>query len=177
MSRIFGAIRQNGYVVRDIEVAMRHWAEVIGVGPWFYAERIPLLDYQYKGKPGVLECAVALTNSGPLQVELVQPRTAGPSLFHDFLAAGHEGLQHIAYWTETFDADRARALALGYKIGQEGSTGKYGPFAYFLTEAHPGTVVELSSVVGLKKKLFDHIAAAARGWDGRDPIRAFPKLD
>ena len=36
MSRIFGAIRQNGYVVRDIESAMQHWVEAIGVGPWFH---------------------------------------------------------------------------------------------------------------------------------------------
>ncbi len=36
MSRIFGAIRQNGYVVRDIEAALDHWIKVIGVGPFFY---------------------------------------------------------------------------------------------------------------------------------------------
>ena len=32
MSRIFGPVRQNGYVVRDIEKAMTHWVEVMGVG-------------------------------------------------------------------------------------------------------------------------------------------------
>ena len=36
MSRIFGPVRQNGYVVRDIEKAMTHWVEVMGVGPWYY---------------------------------------------------------------------------------------------------------------------------------------------
>jgi len=25
MSRFFGKVRQNGYVVRDIESALRHW--------------------------------------------------------------------------------------------------------------------------------------------------------
>ena len=38
MSRLFGPMRQVGIVVRDIEKAMHHWAEVCGVGPWFYAE-------------------------------------------------------------------------------------------------------------------------------------------
>jgi hypothetical protein len=28
MSRIFGAMTQNGYVVRDIEAAMRHWLQL-----------------------------------------------------------------------------------------------------------------------------------------------------
>ncbi len=30
MSRVFGEIRQNGYVVRDIEAALRHWTETLG---------------------------------------------------------------------------------------------------------------------------------------------------
>ncbi len=33
MSRLFGPIRQNGYVVRDIEAAMAHWIDVLQVGP------------------------------------------------------------------------------------------------------------------------------------------------
>ena len=42
MSRLLGEIRQNGYVVRDVEAAMRHWSEVLGVGPFFYFERVPI---------------------------------------------------------------------------------------------------------------------------------------
>ena len=41
MSRLFGPMRQIGYVVRDIEKAMRHWVEVNRVGPWFYAGATP----------------------------------------------------------------------------------------------------------------------------------------
>ena len=44
MSRLFGPMRQVGIVVRDIEKAMRHWVEVCGVGPWFYAEQLPPLQ-------------------------------------------------------------------------------------------------------------------------------------
>jgi hypothetical protein len=46
MSRIFGEIFQNGYVVRDIQAAMRHWIEVLGMGPWFYIERLSCTDFQ-----------------------------------------------------------------------------------------------------------------------------------
>lgn len=49
MSRMFGAVTENGYVVRDIAAAMRHWIEVIGVGPWFYVERAPIEDFRYQG--------------------------------------------------------------------------------------------------------------------------------
>ena len=89
---------------------------------------------------------------------------------------GFEGLQHIAYWTEHYSRDRERLLEMGYKIGHEGKTGQYGPFCYFLTEDHPGTVTEISDISGPKKQLFDAIAAAADGWDGRDPIRGFDAL-
>jgi hypothetical protein len=51
MSRLFGGVMQNGYVVRDIEAAMRHWIDVLGVGPWFYIDHLPVADFQYKGQP------------------------------------------------------------------------------------------------------------------------------
>lgn len=172
MSRIFGEIRQNGYVVRDVEAAMRHWIEVLGVGPWFYFERAPITDFRYHGEPSGAQVSIALANSGPLQLELIQQRNDAPSMYRDFLAAGREGLQHVAYWTEAFDAELARATGRGFRIGHSGcSGGANGRFVYFETEGHPGTVVELSEVSGPKGAFFAHVREAARGWDGADAIR------
>ena len=42
LSRIFGAVCQNGYVVRDIRAAMDHWVNVMGVGPWYYIDRVKI---------------------------------------------------------------------------------------------------------------------------------------
>jgi len=172
VSRIFGAVRQNGYVVRDIEAALRHWTEVLGVGPFFYFERAPLDDFRYRGEPSPLEVSIALANSGPLQIELIQQRNDAPSTYRDFLAAGREGLQHVAYWTTSFDADLARIRARGIEVAQSGQVGgPSGRFVYLATETHPGTMVELSEVSGSKGRFFEHIAELARGWDGSDPIR------
>lgn len=177
MSRIFGkTVTQNGYVVRDIEAAMKHWIEVLGVGPWFYMENIPVEDFRYKGEPSPMEFAVALANSGDFQLELIMQLNDAPSLYKDFLDAGHEGLQHIAYWTETMDADLERILGAGYEIGQSGHVGENGRFVYFLTEGHPGTVIELSEVSGRKGQFFKKIKAAAQDWDGSDPIRTIATL-
>lgn len=52
--------------------------------------------------------SIALANSGPLQIELIQQRNDAPSMYRDFLAEGHEGLQYVAYWTEDFDRDFER---------------------------------------------------------------------
>ncbi|GIX48555.1 MAG: glyoxalase [Candidatus Tectimicrobiota bacterium] len=171
MSRLFGPVRQNGYVVRDIEAAMRHWSEVLGVGPWFYVEHLPLTDFRYRGQPSPVDISLALANSGDLQIELIQPRNDAPSMYRDFLAAGHEGLQHLGYGTTQFEADLARLQAAGYVVGQSGSVAGRGPFVYLLTEAHPGTVVELFDLSGARARIFARIAEAARHWDGRDPIR------
>lgn len=172
MSRVFGEIRQNGYVVRDIEAAMKHWVEVLGVGPWFYFERAPITEFRYFGEASDAAVSIALANSGPLQLELIQTRNDAPSMYRDFLAAGREGLQHVAYWTESFDADLARLAARGLRVGQSGCAGGAdGRFVYFATEAHPGTVVEVSEVSGPKGRFFAHIRETARNWDKSEPIR------
>ena len=92
MSRLFGDIRQNGYVVRDIERAMRHWTETLGVGPFFYIEKVPVRNFRYRGAPSDLDMSVALANTGALQIELIQQRNDAPSMYRDFLARGPEGL-------------------------------------------------------------------------------------
>lgn len=172
MSRLFGAIRQNGYVVRDVRAAMDHWINVIGVGPWFYFERVKIDYFRHRGQPSNLEMSVALANSGDVQIELIQQRNDAPSMYKEFLASGREGLQHVAYWTKEYQAVYDRALSLGYKVGHEGQIGgEQGRFTYFDTELHQGTVIELSDVSGLKGWFFEQVREAAIGWDGTDPIR------
>ena len=78
MSRIFGEMRQIGIVVKDIDNAMKHWVEVCGVGPWFYAEQLPLDEFRYKGRPYDLKVSIALANSGDVQIELIQQRNDVP---------------------------------------------------------------------------------------------------
>jgi len=172
MSGIFGTVRQNGYVVRDIRAAMDHWVNVLRIGPWFYFDRVKTDYFRYRGKDSNLEMSAALANSGELQIELIQQRNEAPSMYQEFLDAGREGLQHIAYWTKDFQALYDRALSLGYKVGQEGQIGgERGRFCYFDTEGHPGTVIEISDISGGKGRFFERIRTAAIDWDGSDPIR------
>jgi Glyoxalase/Bleomycin resistance protein/Dioxygenase superfamily len=171
MSLLFGPLRQMGYVVRDIEGAMRHWIDVCGVGPWFYAERLPLTAFSYRGaRHDGIHLSVALANSGDVQLELIQQRCETPSMGRDFLAAGHEGLQHWSSWPEDYDLLYQRALANGYVIGQEGDSPR-GRFVYFADEGHPGTVIEMAELTPARRRIFDQIREAARDWDGTDPIR------
>lgn len=176
MSRFFGEIRQLGYVVKDIEAAMKYWSETLGVGPWFYNPKVPIKNYSYKGDAYEPHNSVALANSGFVQVELIQTRNDVPSMYRDFLQTGNTGLQHVAYWTKNYDADLKRLIEQGFNPVMQGEVGENGRFVYFDTEYHPGTVIELSEVAGPKGRLFDLIRNASEQWDGTDPIRSFPDL-
>lgn len=171
MSRHFGNIAQIGYVVRDIHAAMDHWV-ASGVGPWFFIEEVKTDYFRYRGVDSPMRMSVALANSGDVQLELIQVTNDAPSMYRDFLDSGHEGAQHVAYWTTDFQTLLDDTLARGYRIGQEGSIGgPQGRFAYFEHEDVPGTVIEISDVSGPKGKTFARIREAARTWDGTDPIR------
>ena len=180
MSRFLGEIRQLGYVVRDIEAAMSYWHQELGVGPWYYNPKVPIVNYRYRGRDYEVHNSVALANSGPMQVELIQTRNDAPSMYRDFLQTGQTGLQHIAYWTQDYDADLARLRERGFEVVMSGEVGLRGRFCYFDVPdhpgAHPGSVIELSEVAGPKGRMFDLIRASSQGWDGSDPIRPFPDL-
>lgn len=170
MSRIFGSVCQNGYVVRDIRAAMDHWVNVMGVGPWFYVERGRPKEFRHRGQDSAIEVSIALANSGDLQIELIQQLNDAPSMYKEFLDSGREGLHHMSYWTTDYDGLYQRAISLGCKVGDEGA-GPRGRFAYFDTEFHPGTVIEISDVSVGKAEHFARIRQAAADWDGSEPIR------
>jgi hypothetical protein len=171
MSRIFGNIAQIGYVVRDIDAAMKHWV-ALGVGPWFYTDRVETDYFRYRGVESEMQMSVALANSGDVQLELIQQRNDAPSMYMDFLNSGHEGAQHIAYWPDDFRKLYDEVLAVGFVVAQEGCIGgAHGRFVYLDTEQEQGTVIEISDTSGPKGQFFTYIREVSADWDGCNPIR------
>ena len=113
---------------------------------------------------------MALANSGDVQLELIQQRCKTPSLYWDFLNAGHEGMQHWSSWPVNYHEIREQALRSGWQVGQEGDSPR-GPFIYFLNEGHPGTIIEMAEATPTRMRIFDAVREAAKNWDGSDPIR------
>ena len=177
MSRIFGPIRQSGYVVRDIDSRMRFMAEVVGIGPWFVAREIRIPVCVYRGRPIDLVMHAALANSGSHQIELIQQVSPGSSLYTEWLDRYPDGgpLQHVSSWAPDFDATIARATAAGWVMVHEGRSG-YGPFGYLEHPTDPQTIFEVAEYNPARQSVFEQIAEAARDWDGADPIReSWPK--
>jgi hypothetical protein len=172
MSQMFGTIRQTAYIVRDIDRAMNYWLNVMGVGPFYYLQNHSSAGAQYRGRPTDMCISLAFAQSGPIQIELIQQHNDAPSLFRDFLASGREGLQHLAFWTENFDADLARYRDAGFEIVQTAGLG--GPNnrnAFIIRNEDDPLAIEISEISGSKGKFFQEIADAASGWDGSEPIR------
>ena len=177
MSTLFGPITQVAYVVKDLEATMHDMVKQ-GIGPFFYTENRVLDDFRYRGTDSKVEMACALGNSGSMQIELIQQLNDAPSMFKDFIDAGHEGVQHVAYWTDDYQALLDHALSIGYVVGQEGIFGapepyQPAPFCYFEPPV-PGPAIELADTSGMLGPFFTMIRDAAQGWDGSDPIRPMP---
>ena len=104
MSALFGKPCQNGYVVRDIDSALKFWTEVLHVGPFFYVPDVKVDWFRYRGVDSRCKMSIALANSGDLQIELIQQRNDAPSMYLDFLRDHGEGMQHMSYWSTDYQS-------------------------------------------------------------------------
>ena len=140
---------QVAYVVRDLDAAVRLWADQIGVGPWsVYTLQPPSLKNCYfRGESADFALRHALAWSGNVQFELVEP-LHGPSIFKEQLESTGEGLNHVGVVVQDHPAAVADFIARGFMplqgaegFGVEGD----GAFAYFQPPDSDGIIVELIS--------------------------------
>lgn len=163
-------IDQLGFVVPDLEKAIKGWLE-LGVGPWFTMGGAVLEDSEYQGKVSVPKIDVALGQSGHLGLELIQPANDESSSYRDFLSAGRQGIQHFGYFAEDFDTAIAAAEAEGQKVLQKGSWGGVHFVYYEMTELI-GSQTELIELNDTSREMFAKIREGADAWDGKtDPVR------
>lgn len=136
---------QVAYVVEDLDASVRHWADVLGVGPWSVWTLTPENTHEtvYAGEPAAFAFRHALAWSDGVQFELVQP-LEGPSIFADQLADGGAGLNHVGRLVDDHAAESAALVASGYTPLQSARFGASadGRFAYFGSPLD-GAIVEL----------------------------------
>jgi len=162
---------QNAWVVDDVEAACMKWVNEMGVGPFFvteYADQFS--DMTYRGEPAQLSMLVAIAQAGPVQIELIQP-TVERCAYRDSVPAGAMGFHHMCVWTHDIQADTAHFAGLGYEAANLGRVGDI-EFAYYDTRPLMGCMLEVVTQSPGIVERFAAIAAAARDWDGREPIRS-----
>lgn len=136
---------QTAFAVSDLHSSVRHWADVLGVGPWSVYTMGPevLNEMTYGGEPATFGFRHALAWSGQVQFELVEP-LEGPSIFADQLASRGPGLNHVGRIARDHRAESTALIAAGYIPVQSARFGKSrdGRFAYFAAP-NDGMIVEL----------------------------------
>ncbi|WP_018501204.1 VOC family protein [Parafrankia discariae] len=166
-----GVARQIGYIVRDIDEAIASWLS-LGVGPWYVLRQHPQAGL-FRGEECEVTMSVAFSNTGDLQVELIQQHGDAPSIYTEFLDSGKEGFHQLAWWAPDFEATIAAIEAAGWPIvwtggGEDGAT----RYAYFEPPAGPATIIEIMELTPATEGMAKFVRAAAEGWDGTDPVRA-----
>jgi catechol 2,3-dioxygenase-like lactoylglutathione lyase family enzyme len=162
---------QNGYVVRDVNRALDHWTRVMGVGPFFLIENPQFSELWYAGRPTKVEFTMALAQWGDTQIELIHQTNDAESPYRDFTRAGHLGLHHLAVLSSSLEQDLDAMCPFGVERIYWGATDAGFRFAYINSDAHPGAMIELIEIGPAATALFAMVKAAARDWDGRDPVR------
>jgi len=172
MSRLFGPISHFGYAVVDIHVAMEHWTQNLGVGPFLFAPHVEMADFEYRGQRGNPAVAIATASAGSVEIELVQPLDDSPSAYLDFVRQHGSGQQHIGFHSTAMDEHLALAAANGWTVLQRTSSGGARSVHFDTAGDFAGTVVQLSETTPAKLAKAALQAELAAQWDGSDPIRA-----
>jgi Glyoxalase/Bleomycin resistance protein/Dioxygenase superfamily len=165
-----GPIRQNGYVVEDLDGAVEAWLQV-GVGPWLLLRDLTQTGSVYRGRPAEPVVSIAFANSGDLQVELIEQRDDSPSIYREFLDAGRQGLHHLAWWVDDFPAASRAAQGAAWPLVHSGNVGGMAEFAYYDLQAVTSTIVEVMELTDATRWLASTVAQASLDWDGSDPVR------
>ena len=164
------AVMQNGFVVDNWREAALHWAEHLGVGPFFVVEHVAFAECRYRGEPTEIDMSVAIAYAGGFQVELVEQHNDAPSIYRDFLADNAPGLQHVGALTRDLDQALDRN-GLRNRVVQDGVTAAGQRFAYVDTVLHNGTMLEIIETDAAMRRGFEYMEKAAADWDGTEPIR------
>jgi hypothetical protein len=162
-----GPVRQIGYVVTDLDAAIAD-ALAVGIGPWFTVRDMPQEDVAYRGAPCRPVLSLAFANSGDMQVEIIQQTGGTPSIYTEFIEAGGDGYNQLAWWVDDFAAMEARADAAGWTQVYGGDAGG-ARFAYYETAGKLATIVEVMEMTGTTKWMTDTVREAAESWDPTDP--------
>ena len=171
-----GTIGQVAFVTSDLRQSMWHFARVLGIGPWFFEPRLSFKEATYCGRATGMEIAAGIANNGAMQFELIEQLDREPSVYLDLLDRDplHESFHHLCLWADDYPGKLRDAEARGYGLIQTMISG-LGAAAYLTHPLTPHIALEVVEANARRKQLRANVAAAAAGWDGRDPIReGFP---
>lgn len=162
-----------GFSVPDVRAAIDDWVTVYGAGPFYLLEHVTFDECTSRGAPAILDHDAAFGQWGVVPVELQQWNDVQPvELARPLSADGRAALNHVGVAVDDPAAESARLESLGFALCLYARFGELEFFWHDATEAF-GYSIEVITAAPALAGLFDTVAAAARDWDGDDPIRSF----
>jgi hypothetical protein len=163
---------QLGFVVDDLLAAARRWVDVFGVGPFHVMPRVRDAC-RYRGADGTIDIHIAVAQAGPVQIELIQDYTDGPSVLRELrnrLDYNTSGFHQVCTLTRDYDGKKSHYEKLGYELACE-LTSPGQRVAFFDTIEDFGFFTEVAEEKTSFQKNLLRISQTCAEWDGTDPIR------
>jgi Glyoxalase/Bleomycin resistance protein/Dioxygenase superfamily len=164
-------IIQIAYTVADIEEGMRHYTELLHIGPWFLVGPFVPPKGVYRGTTTKMKVSLALAFTGQLMVELIEQHDNEPSVFQETLKArGAHGFHHWAIGARDFEKTAAHYRSRGYEEAFSDTAPMGFRVIYFDTSRDLPDMLEVIEMNKAAEAGFQKMYQAAQEWNGKDHI-------
>jgi hypothetical protein len=171
---------QLGYVTPDMDNAIEYWANLIGAGPFYWADFEPE-QQTHRGKPTHIRFRVAYAFSGDVHIELVQQLSGGASAYAEALerrsSIPASGIfHHLMLKHDGYDRTYNDILKAGAEKSYDAFVPGVGRFCYLDARSYADSYLELVEDTTEFEKALAKIREIHLTWDGRKPKREFGEL-
>jgi hypothetical protein len=164
-------IVQNAYVVESLDDACAELHRTFGMGPFLVVRDFRMGNHTYRGnKADDIVVDAAVTQSGDLQIELVQMKSKGPDAISDMYKPGSGMiLHHVAHICENNDYEEIKDLlaASGAPLASEFAIDGGGKVCFMDTRSTLGHMVELYEDSVWENELYRIVREKTANWDGQ----------
>ncbi len=136
-------IIQAGVIVDDVEKAVKAYADVYGMGPWYIynVDSTVGKNMAVRGKVVGWGGKIARGVIGNVEIELIEP-IDDKSIHYEYLKKYGPGIHHLMFTTDDFDRTVEWMKERGIEMVSSGELPGGIRFAYFATEDELGYVSE-----------------------------------
>lgn len=167
---LFNGVMQFAYIVPDIHQAMMEWTARLGIGPWFLNEPFDPPQTLYRGQPARPPINLAMTYSGAMNIELIQPLDDSPNPYNETREKRGYGFHHWGLAVDNLQTALQGYLDQGYEEALRVTLGGGNQVIYVDTTRDLPGMIELIEITDGVRSAFGNMHRIAENWDGRDLI-------
>ena len=132
-------VSQIGVVVKDLDRVASFLESHFGLGP-FRVQELEAPNVWDRGQEKHIKARLGFAMMGQVELELIHI-VEGDSVHLEFLREHGEGIHHLGFRIEDFEAKLQQAKAMGFEVLQTGPFGRF--YAYLDTRRQGGLIFEL----------------------------------